>query len=78
MPIALKVAPAKRVKDIQSIMAVLPKAADNGAIAGACWDRKDGSSSFLLRVTKGEIQSIGAAANAIISAQAQSATQPEK
>ena len=78
MPIAMKVAPAKEGKNVQSIMAVLPKAADNGAIAGAYWSKKDGSSNFLLRVTKGEIQSIGAAANAIISAQAQSETQPEK
>ena len=78
MPILLKAVPENKGKDVQSIMAVLPKAADNGAIAGACWNRKDGSSSFLLRVTKGEIQSIGAAANAIISAQAQSTTQPEK
>ena len=78
MPIAMKVAPAKEGRDFQSVMAVLPKAAGNGAIAGAYWNKKDGSSSFLLRVTKSEIQCIGAAANAIISAQAQSETQPEK
>lgn len=82
MPIALKVLPEGKAKDVRSILAVMPKASDNGAIAGAYWNRKDGSSSFLLRVTKGEIQSIGAAANAIIAAQAQSETktetQPEK
>ena len=78
MPIVMKVVPENKGKDVQSIMAVLPPAADNGAIAGAYWCRKDGSSSFLLRVTKGEIQSIGAAVSAIISAQAQSETQPEK
>ena len=82
MPIALKVLPEDKAKVVRSIVAVMPKASDNGAIAGAYWSRKDGSSSFLLRVTKGEIQSIGAAANAIIAAQAQSETktetQPEK
>lgn len=78
MPILLKVVPENKTKEVQSVMAVLPKAVDNSAIAGAYWSKKDGSSSFLLRVTKGEVQNIGAAANAIISAQAQSETQPEK
>ena len=78
MPIAMKVAPANKVKNVQSIMAVLPKTADNGAIAGAYWSKKDGSGRFLLRVTRGEIQSISAAVNAVMSAQAQSETQPEK
>ena len=48
---------------------MLPKAADNGAIAGATWYEKNGSCSFLLRITKDEIRNYGAAANAIMAAQ---------
>ena len=74
MPIVLKGIPAKEGKDVQSIMAVLPKAADNGAIAGAYWSEKTGSCRFMMRITKDEIRTIGMAVNAIIAAQAQSQT----
>ena len=78
LPIVMKALPAEEGKDIQSVAAVLPKAADNGAIAGAYWSEKTGSCRFLLRITKDEIRSIGMAVNAIIAAQSQSQPQPVK
>ena len=71
MPIAIKCAPAEKGEEVRSVVALLPEAAGNGAIAGAHWSKKDGSSSFLLRITKDEIRNIGMAVNAIIAAQAQ-------
>ena len=71
MPIAVKVASPKDGEKIRPVMDVLPEAGANGALAYALWSEKNGACRFLLRVTTDEIRSIGAAANAIISARSQ-------
>ena len=71
LPIVMKVAPKQSTTEVQTFLNVLPPAAANGAIAGAVWYEKNGSCSFLMRVTKDEIRSYGAAANAVMGAQAQ-------
>ncbi len=73
MPIVLKAVPEEEAKEIQPVVAMLPKASPNGAIAAAYWSEKNGSSRFLLRITKDEIRNIGMAVNAIIAAQSQPA-----
>ena len=71
LPIFLKATPKKERAEVQSFLDVLPPAGANGAIAGAVWYEKNGSCSYLMRVTKDEIRSYGAAANAVMGAQAQ-------
>ena len=73
LPIAMKVLPEEDKAQVQPIVAVLPPAGANGAIAVATWSEKGGSCSFLMRITKDEIRSIGMAVNAVMAAQAQSA-----
>ena len=73
LPIVMKVLPKKSSAEVQTFLTVLPPAGANGAIAGAVWYEKNGSCSFLMRVTKDEIRSYGAAANAVMAAQAQKA-----
>ena len=69
LPLVVKVLPKQKTAQFQAIVSALPPAGANGAIAGATWYEKNGSCSFLLRVTKDEIRNYGAAANAIMSAQ---------
>ena len=73
LPIVLKATPQKERTEVQSFLDVLPPAGANGAIAGAVWYEKNGSCSFLMRVTKDEIRNYGAAANAVMAAQSQKA-----
>ena len=73
LPIVLKATPQKKRTEVQSFLDVLPPAGANGAIAGAVWYEKNGSCSFLMRVTKDEIRNYGAAANAVMAAQSQKA-----
>ena len=72
LPIVLKAMPKKDTAEIQQIVSVLPPSGANGALAAAVWCEKSGSCSFLMRITKDEIRNFGAAANAIMAAQAQS------
>jgi hypothetical protein len=69
LPLVVKVLPKQQTAQFQAIVSALPPAGANGAIAGATWYEKNGSCSFLLRITKDEIRNYGAAANAIMSAQ---------
>ena len=71
LPIVLKAMPKKDTAEIQQIVSVLPPSGANGALAAAVWCEKSGSCSFLMRITKDEIRNFGAAANAIMAAQAQ-------
>ncbi|MBO7688098.1 MAG: hypothetical protein J6V72_17045 [Kiritimatiellae bacterium] len=71
LPIVMKVAPKESTAEVQTFLGVLPPAGANGAIAGAVWYEKSGSCSFLMRVTKDEIRSYGAAANAVMAVQTQ-------
>ena len=71
LPILLKAVPRKKKAKVKSVLDALPPAGENGAIAGAVWYEKNGSCSFLMRVTKDEIRNYGAAANAVMAAQAQ-------
>lgn len=73
LPIVLKATPKKERAEVQSFLDVLPPAGANGAIAGAVWYEKNGSCSYLMRVTKDEIRNYGAAANAVMAAQSQKA-----
>ena len=73
LPIVLKAMPKQQKAEVQPFLDVLPPAGANGAIAGAVWCEKDGSCSFLMRVTNDEIRSYGAAANAVMAAQSQKA-----
>ena len=73
LPIVLKATPQKERAEVQAFLGVLPPAGANGAIAGAVWYEKNGSCSFLMRVTKDEIRNYGAAANAVMAAQSQKA-----
>ena len=73
LPLVLKATPEKERAEVQSFLDVLPPAGANGAIAGAVWYEKNGSCSFLMRVTKDEIRNYGAAANAVMAAQSQKA-----
>ena len=75
LPIVLKAMPKKDTAEIQQIASVLPPSGANGALAGAVWCEKSGSCSFLMRITKDEIRNFGAAANAIMAAQAQAQSQ---
>ena len=73
LPIFLKATPKKERAEGQAFLDALPPAGANGAIAGAVWYEKNGSCSFLMRVTKDEIRNYGAAANAVMAAQSQKA-----
>ena len=71
MPIVMKVVPKQSTAEVQTFLGVLPPAGANGAIAGAVWYEKSGSCRFLMRVTKDEIRSYGAAVNAVMAVQTQ-------
>ena len=75
LPIAMKVMSKDKVEQIQPLLAVLPAAGDNSALAAAAWFDKDSSFRFIFRITSGEIRNYGAAANA---AMAVSASQGQK
>ena len=75
LPIAMKVMPKDKVDQVQPILAVLPAAGENSALAAAAWFDKDSSFRFIFRITSGEIRNYGAAANA---AMAVSASQGQK
>ena len=70
LPIVLKVTPKEEAQQIRPILAVLPAAGANSAIAGAGWSDKGGSLRFLLRITSDEIRNFGAAANAVMAVNA--------
>jgi len=73
LPIVLKAVPDEEKAQIKAVVDVLPPAGANGAMAVAAWYEKSGSCSFLFRITKDEIKNLGAAVNAVMAAQAQSA-----
>jgi hypothetical protein len=73
LPIVMKVVPPAKKAEVKAVLDVLPPAGANGAVAGAVWYEKNGSCSFLMRVTKDEIRNYGAAANAVMAAQSQKA-----
>ena len=44
--------------EVKAVLDVLPPAGANGAVAGAVWYEKNGSCSFLMRVTKDRVRDI--------------------
>ena len=66
----MKVMSMDKVELIQPLLAVLPAAGENSALAAAAWFDKDSSFRFIFRITSGEIRNYGAAANAAMAASA--------
>ena len=74
LPIMVKTSAKKDAKQYETMIAAMPPAEKNGALAYACWVDPDGSVRSLLRVTADELKNCGAAFNAFTAASMASAT----
>ncbi len=68
LPVVAKLASEKDAQQYKTMIAAMPAAEANSAIAFAAWNRKDGSYRGLLRITANEIKNFGAAFNAFTAA----------
>ena len=73
LPLMARVASEKDAKQYGAMIAAMPAAAPNSAVAGAFWAEKDGSCRGLLRITANELKNFGAAFNAFTTASLSSA-----
>ena len=73
LPLMARVASEKDAKQYGAMIAAMPAAAPNSAVAGALWAEKDGSCRGLLRITANELKNFGAAFNAFTAASLSSA-----
>lgn len=73
LPIMARVASEKDAKQYAAMVAAMPPAAPNGAVACAVWAGKDGACRGLLRITADELKNFGAAFNAFTAASLSSA-----
>lgn len=73
LPIMARVASEKDAKQYGTMIAAMPAAGPNSAVAGAGWVEKDGSCRGLLRITANELKNFGAAFNAFTAASLSSA-----
>ena len=73
LPLMARVASEKDAKQYGAMIAAMPAAAPNSAVAGAFWAEKDGSCRGLLRITANELKNFGAAFNAFTAASLSSA-----
>ncbi len=73
LPIMARVASEKDAKQYAAMVAAMPPAAPNGAVACAVWAGKDGVCRGLLRITADELKNFGAAFNAFTAASLSSA-----
>lgn len=73
LPLMARVASEKDAKQYGTMIAAMPSAAPNSAVAGAFWAEKDGSCRGLLRITANELKNFGAAFNAFTAASLSSA-----
>lgn len=73
LPLMARVASEKDAKQYGAMIAAMPAAAPNSAVAGAFWAEKDGSFRGLLRITANELKNFGAAFNAFTAASLSSA-----
>ncbi len=73
LPLMARVASEKDAKQYGAMIAAMPSAAPDSAVAGAGWVEKDGSCRGLLRITANELKNFGAAFNAFTAASLSSA-----
>lgn len=73
LPLMARVASEKDAKQYGAMIAAMPAAAPDSAVAGAGWVEKDGSFRGLLRITANELKNFGAAFNAFTAASLSSA-----
>lgn len=77
LPVALKFMDKNEAVQVQALLAGLPTAEPNSALAGAGWAGADGSFRLLVRLTANEIRNYGAAFNAYTAASMASETDDE-
>ncbi len=68
LPVVANLASEEDAQQYKTMIAAMPAAEANSAIAGAVWSRKDGSYRGLLRITANEVKNFGAAFNAFTAA----------
>ena len=73
LPLMARVASEKDAKQYGAMIAAMPSAAPDSAVAGVGWVEKDGSCRGLLRITANELKNFGAAFNAFTAASLSSA-----